>query len=323
MSFKSQELTKLDFYEILDLKIDAGEKEIKKSYRKKALKCHPDKNPDNPDAAKEFDRLKKILEILLDPGARKAYNKVLKARKASKLRAQECDAKTQKLKSDLEERERRAQSQSHISEEERFRRELKRLEDEGQRIIEEELDKLNREVERDLKGTSGVNENKCTTKETDVGHKVKVKWTISRETPGYSEEDIRQLFYKWGDINAMVMKQKSKKGTALIEYKTKTGAIVTDGFQLDFWVTVFGPRMNKSNFKDMAVQFEKGQIGKPLEVVHVKAEAPKVPEHKEIPEEEKDQSGNYDYESIADMNIRRQDERRRLIEEILKEEAMK
>ncbi|XP_068216452.1 dnaJ homolog subfamily C member 17 isoform X2 [Palaemon carinicauda] len=298
MSFKSQELTKLDFYEILDLKIDAGEKEIKKSYRKKALKCHPDKNPDNPDAAKEFDRLKKILEILLDPGARKAYNKVLKARKASKLRAQECDAKTQKLKSDLEERERRAQSQSHISEEERFRRELKRLEDEGQRIIEEELDKLNREVERDLKGTSGVNENKCTTKETDVGHKVKVKWTISRETPGYSEEDIRQLFYKWGDINAMVMKQKSKKGTALIEYKTKTGA-------------------------DMAVQFEKGQIGKPLEVVHVKAEAPKVPEHKEIPEEEKDQSGNYDYESIADMNIRRQDERRRLIEEILKEEAMK
>ncbi|XP_068216663.1 dnaJ homolog subfamily C member 17-like [Palaemon carinicauda] len=204
-----------------------------------------------------------------------------------------------------------------------FRRELKRLEDEGQRIIEEELDKLNREVERDLKGTSGVNENKCTTKETDVGHKVKVKWAISRETPGYTEEDIRQLFYKWGDINAMVMKQKSKKGTALIEYKTKTGAIVTDGFQLDFWVTVFGPRMNKSNFKDMAVQFEKGQIGKPLEVVHVKAEAPKVPEHKEIPQEEKDQSGNYDYESIADMNIRRQDERRRLIEEILKEEAMK
>ena len=42
--------------------------QIKKSYRKKALKCHPDKNPDNPDAAREFDRLKKILEILLDSG---------------------------------------------------------------------------------------------------------------------------------------------------------------------------------------------------------------------------------------------------------------
>lgn len=42
--------------------------QIKKSFRKKALDCHPDKNPDNPDAADQFDRLKKILEILLDPG---------------------------------------------------------------------------------------------------------------------------------------------------------------------------------------------------------------------------------------------------------------
>ncbi|XP_064111879.1 dnaJ homolog subfamily C member 17-like [Macrobrachium nipponense] len=299
MSHKNeQDLTKLDFYEILDLKTDAGEKEIKKSYRKKALKCHPDKNPDNPDAAKEFDRLKKILEILLDPGARKAYDKVLKARKAAKIRAREADAKTQKLRSDLEERERRAQAHPHVSRKEKFRRELKRLEEEGERIIEEELEKLNKEVERELKGTPGVNEKEHTTKDTEVGHKVKVKWTISRESPGYTEEELRQLFYKWGDINAMVMKQKSKKGTALIEYKTKGGA-------------------------DMAVQFEKGQIGKPLEVVHVKAEAPKVPGRKEVPQEEQKQGGNYDYESIADMNIRRQEERRRLIEEILKEEAMK
>ncbi|XP_066977305.1 dnaJ homolog subfamily C member 17 isoform X2 [Macrobrachium rosenbergii] len=265
-----QDLTKLDFYEILDLKTDAGEKEIKKSYRKKALKCHPDKNPDNPDAAKEFDRLKKILEILLDPGARKAYDKVLKARKAAKIRAREADVKTQKLRSDLEERERRAQAHPHISEEERFRRELKRLEEEGQRIIEEELEKLNKEVERELREAPGVNEKERTTKDIEVGHKVKVKWAISRESPGYTEEEIRQLFYK-----------------------------------------------------DMAVQFEKGQIGKPLEVVHVKAEAPKVPERKEVPQEVQKQGNNYDYESIADMNIRRQDERRRLIEEILKEEAMK
>lgn len=42
--------------------------QIKKAYRKKALKCHPDKNPDNPEAAAEFDQLQKILEVLLDAG---------------------------------------------------------------------------------------------------------------------------------------------------------------------------------------------------------------------------------------------------------------
>ena len=42
--------------------------QIKKSYRKAALVCHPDKNPDNPKAAVEFVRLQKILKILLDPG---------------------------------------------------------------------------------------------------------------------------------------------------------------------------------------------------------------------------------------------------------------
>lgn len=42
--------------------------QIRKAYRKRALECHPDKNPDNPAAAEEFDRLKKILEILLDVG---------------------------------------------------------------------------------------------------------------------------------------------------------------------------------------------------------------------------------------------------------------
>ena len=52
-------------------------------------------------------------------GTRKAYDKLLKGRKAAKLRAREADAKTQKLRSELEERERRAQEQPTLSEEER------------------------------------------------------------------------------------------------------------------------------------------------------------------------------------------------------------
>ncbi|KAK7084833.1 DnaJ (Hsp40), subfamily C, member 17 [Halocaridina rubra] len=295
---RDMELMKLDFYDILGISTSAGEKEVKKAYRKKALKCHPDKNPDNPDAAKEFDRLKKILEILLDSGARSAYDKLLKSRKAAAIRARESDAKSQKLKSQLEERERQAQARPQISEEERLRRELKRLEDEGQLIVEDELEKLNKEVAEELRRESKLAENSNGESSKSLGNKIKVRWLINEKSSGYTEDEIRQLFYKWGEISALVMKQKSKKGTALIEYKDKSGA-------------------------DMAVQFEKGQMGKPVEVTHI-TETPK--ESKKTPpaktEPAKQKSG-YDYESIADMNRRRLEERQRLIQEILAEESAK
>jgi len=44
--------------------------QIKKAYRKKALTCHPDKNPDNPRAAELFQELSRVLEILTDTNAR-------------------------------------------------------------------------------------------------------------------------------------------------------------------------------------------------------------------------------------------------------------
>ncbi|XP_076036509.1 dnaJ homolog subfamily C member 17-like isoform X1 [Oratosquilla oratoria] len=198
---------------------------IKKVYRKKALKCHPDKNPDNPSAAEEFDRLKKILEILLDPGARSAYDKLLKARKAAAIRARETDAKTQKLRSKLEEREKLAKAQPQISEEERLRRELKRLEEEGERLIEEELKRVNNEVKDELRrGKTQPKEESA--KPADPGsHKVRVKWIATDDWPGYTEEEINQLFFKWGKINALVVSQKGKKGTALLDYDTKLGAV--------------------------------------------------------------------------------------------------
>jgi DnaJ family protein C protein 17 len=43
---------------------------VKKAYRKKALLCHPDKNPENPKAAELFHQLSKALEILTDESAR-------------------------------------------------------------------------------------------------------------------------------------------------------------------------------------------------------------------------------------------------------------
>ncbi|CAI6373163.1 unnamed protein product [Macrosiphum euphorbiae] len=69
------DLRDLDLYGMLGIKQSATEKVMKTAYRKKALRCPPDKNPDNPNAAQLFLRLSKILTILTDTAARLDYDK--------------------------------------------------------------------------------------------------------------------------------------------------------------------------------------------------------------------------------------------------------
>ncbi len=65
---------KKDFYEVLGLNKDASAVEIKKSYRKLAMKYHPDRNPDNPKAEDQFKEAKEAYEILSDDQKRAAYD---------------------------------------------------------------------------------------------------------------------------------------------------------------------------------------------------------------------------------------------------------
>ena len=67
-------MVKKDFYEVLGVNRDASEGEIKKAYRKLAMKYHPDRNPDNPKAEEQFKEAKQAYEILSDPEKRTAYD---------------------------------------------------------------------------------------------------------------------------------------------------------------------------------------------------------------------------------------------------------
>uniref|UniRef100_A0A182JY39 J domain-containing protein n=1 Tax=Anopheles christyi TaxID=43041 RepID=A0A182JY39_9DIPT len=273
--------------------------QIRKAYRKKALQCHPDKNPDNPKAAQLFQELSKALEILMDVSARAAYDRLLNAKKAAQLRTKQLDSKRQKLKADLEARERQAKeaatggykTASTKTPEELFQEEFERLRKEGSKLIQEEQELMRRQLQEELR----MMQTATAPSWDPAQHRIKIRWKADKsdaENGGYTEEVLRKFLSKYGDVNALVMSPR-KNGSALVEFREKDAA-------------------------EMAVSFEKGRLDNPCTLEWV-GEAPTKGKSKSTA------GGSTiterDYESLVLRQLRQAEERKRLIEQMMKEEA--
>jgi molecular chaperone DnaJ len=66
---------KRDYYEVLGVERNASEEEVKRAYRKLAVKFHPDKNPDDAQAEEKFKELGEAYDVIMDPQKRAAYDR--------------------------------------------------------------------------------------------------------------------------------------------------------------------------------------------------------------------------------------------------------
>ena len=236
----------LDIYLLLDISHEASEKDIKKAYRKKALKCHPDKNPDDPNAALLFHQLQEALAVLTDTAARKAYDNVLKARKANELRNRQLDEKRKRLKDQLEARESDAaqevkqKSYDKKSDEDKLAAEIERVMKEGRKELEAEQERLQDLIQKEKKNKNETS-SKSTNFETEASTKLKVRWkSIDKKKQSsddlYTVESLKSIFSKYGDVSVVIISESSTaaKGSALIEMAARTSAEMASSMETGF-----------------------------------------------------------------------------------------
>lgn len=69
-------MSKRDYYDVLGVAKSADAKQLKSAFRKKAMECHPDRHPDDPDAEARFKELNEAYGILSDEQKRSAYDRM-------------------------------------------------------------------------------------------------------------------------------------------------------------------------------------------------------------------------------------------------------
>lgn len=227
----------------------------------------------------------------MDASARSAYDRMLRAKKANELRNRQLDSKRQKMKTDLEAREREAAGSrtsyngKSQTPEEIFKAELERIMKENKQLLEEENEILRQQIYSERQRARPAAAQWDSSK-----HRIKIKWTANKEDPtngGYSSENLTKFLNKYGDIVAVLVSSK-KNGSGVVEFKAQDAA-------------------------EMAVAYEKGILENPLKLEWI-GDAPKSRKPGATINET-------DYESLVLRQMRQAEERKRLIEQMMKEEA--
>ncbi|KAJ2851749.1 hypothetical protein IWW36_000894 [Coemansia brasiliensis] len=189
---------KVDLYELLGISADAGEKEITKAYRVKALQYHPDKNRDRPDAARLFHDIKAAYDLLTDPKQRSDYDAKRRVLIAKRQRQNALSSKRKRMKSELE----RAELQARNMQNERKERESQHVHDEAARFREEMLKAEWRHDKEMRKHMQEIHKMEHDEEDDELDRTIRIKWDDKLD---YNQQSLTKLFSPFGQLEEVVV----------------------------------------------------------------------------------------------------------------------
>ena len=205
-----------DLYDVLGTESGASASEIQKRFRKLALVLHPDKNRDDPLAEEKFAALSAAKDTLLDGASRREYDKARQEKREAREQQAKAEAyreaqaarmgeKRRAMRSDLEDRERRAKqsrTESAAEREEREREAMQRARRANMAYVEER----NAAAAGRERGPAAAQPASASAKD----RLVKVKWRRSKAS--HDASSLRALLGRFGDIRQIAFT--GEKGNA-------------------------------------------------------------------------------------------------------------
>ncbi|KAH0582743.1 hypothetical protein H2248_010657 [Termitomyces sp. 'cryptogamus'] len=220
-------------YELLDIKVESTEQEIRTAYRKRSLKVHPDRNPNNANSARKFHELNQAYELLLDPLRRLALDAKLRQKQARAERFKSYDNKRKNMVEELEAREREFKKRKQEQEKEELRRwhETEEIKDQGRKLREEKERELREREEKKRKAVEEAQEDDVAAPFLgSMDTTVRLKYSLKSHPKLTTAEAIAKVLAPFGqtDDDSIVLSLKSSKkaahkppkfGTALVPFK--------------------------------------------------------------------------------------------------------
>lgn len=210
-----------DFYQLLGVDILAESGEIKSQYRKTSLKYHPDRNPDNKQAAEQFILLGIARDILIDPTLKAIYDRERKLRVEREEEKNRLGAQRRKLVDDLEEAERRGATALKRQREEATEREqtIARLAEEGRKQREAHQEKINKQrQDEELKA--------------QIDRSVKVRFRREGQAATWDKDIMMSMFERYGQIDTVVMGSDKKTKIAGEKHRRVDATVTIVFFRL-------------------------------------------------------------------------------------------
>ncbi|KAJ2082921.1 hypothetical protein H4R24_001191 [Coemansia sp. RSA 988] len=199
-----------DVYELLDVSVEAGEKELARAYRAKALQYHPDKNRENPSAVQLFHDIKAAYDLLTDPQRRSEYNEKRKAQLAKRQRQNALSGQRKRMKSQLERDEQAAKDAraAKYAREQNVRQEAARFREESLRD-EWRQDKTMREHIRRTQEQKQQQEQRDGAAQAamddvdELDRTIRIRWDDTEHH--HSLESLTALFAEFGALEEVVV----------------------------------------------------------------------------------------------------------------------